>query len=84
MFAGRLSGKNVITLTELFLEIHQNYAIHVLLKRWKGFVCNKYLKKSKMPIQGQNNNFQLCHRIEELDCSCPIELILISHHPIHI
>ena len=33
MFAGSLSGKNVIKL------IHQKYVIHVLLKSQNGFVC---------------------------------------------
>ena len=36
MFAGILSGKNVI---KLFLDIHQKYVTHVLLKSQNGFVC---------------------------------------------
>ena len=34
--------------------------------------------KSKMPMQAQLNNMELCPKFSELDSLCPIELILIS------
>ena len=40
--------------------------------------CKKYLRKNKMSKKAQVNNSWLCPRIEELDCLCPIELLLIS------
>ena len=35
-------------------------------------------KKKKMPMQAQANNLELCPKLEELECLCPIELMLIS------
>ena len=45
---------------------------------WICRTCKTALLKKKMPMQAQANNLELCPKLEELECLCAIELMLIS------
>ena len=75
MFAGSLSGKNVIKLT---VSRYTSEICNTCFTKKSEWIClsyDKYLRKKRWP---QINNLQLCLRTEELDSLCLIELMLIS------
>ena len=75
MFAGILSGKNVIKLT---VSRYTSEICNTCFTKKSEWIClsyDKYLRKKRWP---QINNLQLCLRTEELDSLCLIELMLIS------
>ena len=39
--------------------------------------CKTALLKRKMPMQAQENNLEICPKLDELECLCAIELMLM-------
>ena len=70
--------KNVIKLDHSKYEIEVFYKCHTRKSEWICKSCHKSISKNKMPMQAQANNLWLCQKFDELECLCPIELMLIS------